>query len=177
MGWRDILAAFARHDTGVASQLISRRDRCRSLPFSLTIKRRTHWERKRSRRSAQGNQTIGFNLVALAPTVPPRHLSDELKRHGHPPQSGCPIRKREEIVVIGGHHLACVVLTLGLIGIREAFSHNGRGRGDNQGNGEHDLLHRYLLGLIVDLGFSAAKFAVRTRDNWTSSPVFPIALG
>ena len=30
-------------------------------------------------------------------------LVEELKRDGHPPQSGCPIRKREEIVVIVDH--------------------------------------------------------------------------
>ena len=52
----------------------------------------------------QGNQAIGFGLITFAPAAPPIGLGDELKRHGHPPQSGCPIRKREEIVVIGGHH-------------------------------------------------------------------------
>lgn len=50
------------------------------------------------------NQAIDFGLAALAPVSPPIVLGDQLKRHGHPPQSGCPVRKREEIVVIGSHH-------------------------------------------------------------------------
>jgi len=34
---------------------------------------------------------------------------------------------------------------LGLVGIRKAFSHDGRGRGDDQGNCEHDLFIGILL--------------------------------
>ena len=72
-------------------------------------------------------------------------LVEKLKGHGHPPKGGCPSGEREEVVIVGHDDLTQAPrakLALRLVEIRKAFGHDGRGRGDDQGNGEHDLLHR-----------------------------------
>ena len=38
-----------------------------------------------------------------------------------------------------------LVLALGLVKVREAFGHDGRSRGDNQGDSKNDLFHFGLL--------------------------------
>jgi hypothetical protein len=85
-----------------------------------------------------------FPAFPLLHPRPPRiGLVKEPKRDGHPPQSGCPIRKREEIVIVSHahHRLPARSLALDLIRVGETFRHDGGGRGDQQREDDQELLH------------------------------------
>lgn len=66
-------------------------------------------------------------------------------------------------------------LALSLVRVGEAFGHDGRSRGDDQGNSEHDLLHvESPLRWPIDLSsIGWPSFAARMRDNWILCARFP----
>jgi hypothetical protein len=58
-------------------------------------------------------------------------------------------------------------LSLGLVMVWEAFGHDGRGGGDDQGNCEHDFLHRWSpLGFgQVDLRFDCLTKVASSNER------------
>jgi hypothetical protein len=66
---------------------------------------------------------------------------ERLKRDGHPLESGCPIRKGEE-VSHARDSVPVVVNELAIhVGVRETFGQYGGGGGDDERDGEDELLH------------------------------------
>jgi hypothetical protein len=72
------------------------------------------------------------------------------------------------------------LLTLGLVGVRKTFGHDGRSRGDDQGDGDDELLHEDSPSSIgrFDLGSTGWPNLPSEREIiGPSAPNFPIALG
>src|SRR4029079_3875632 len=66
---------------------------------------------------------------------------ERLKRDGHPLESGCPVRKGEE-VSHARTSVPVVVSELAIhVGVRKAFGQHGGGGGDDERDGKDELLH------------------------------------
>ena len=65
-----------------------------------------------------------------------------LEGNGHPLESGCPTGKREEVCHGNLDHCLNGSELAGHVDVREAFGQNRAGGGDDERNGDNELLHR-----------------------------------
>src|SRR5262249_25479993 len=101
-------------------------------------------------------------------------------RTGHKLQGLCPDREEEKI---GGHdcHRSHASKRLaGAVGVRELLGHGGRSKGDDQGDGEEDLLHRCIsfngVGRLIWY-LPAGHFSDRHQLCGHRARICPIARG
>ena len=97
-------------------------------------------------------------------------------------ESGCPIRKGEEVSHLGTSvPVGCQsVLALGLVSVREAFGHDRRSRGDDERNGENELLHESSpleCGRLIRRSAGWPRVPFEHQLGRPSESVCPIAVG